>query len=558
MLINLSIHHLAVVEHLELIFKNGMSVLTGETGAGKSILMDALGLTLGERADSGIVRHHCHEAEVSAIYDIAELPLVLNWLKEHALDAEEECIIRRTLTEEGRSRAYINGKSVPLNQLRDLGEQLVNIHGQHQHQSLLKSEHQRLLLDEYANHPDLLIDVKRAYSNLQQLRKEFKELSALQGHHDKLALLQYQIQEIDELSLSENELEQLEDEHKQLAHADQWRSVCELALNSLKTESNSEKSDALSELYFAEQQLSSLKSQTSQLNSCHELLNNAIIQLQEAINELENFTENLNLDPERLHWVETRLSQIHALARKHRIQPEQILNHRAALEADASQLIHLQENLSNLTQKLQFAESAYQQFAQKLSASRQKAALQLEKLIVKSLQTLEMPNGRFKIEFSKKANEQLNSISANGMDDIEFLVSTNPGLPLQPLRKVASGGEMSRISLAIQVITVQKMTIPTLIFDEVDAGISGKTAETVGKLLKKLSKDAQVICITHLPQIAAEGDHHFKVEKLQSKEHTTTKIYPLDKAERVQELARMIGGTKITQHALLHAEELLG
>lgn len=550
MLTHLSVQHLAVVEQLALNIHPGMTVLTGETGAGKSILIDALQLALGGRAESGIVRHNCTHAEISAIFELSNLPAVFEWLKEHALEAEGECIIRRTLTEDGRSRAYINGRVVPISQLRDLGEQLVNIHGQHQHQALLKPEHQRNLLDAYATHEDLLKTVKEHYALYQTLLKEYQTLQNLQGQNDKLTLLQYQIQEIDELNLAVDELPRLEAEHKHLAHAEQWLLTCETALSALKNDANQ---DATTLLYQSLNQVSILKTESTALTTAHELLNTAYIQLTEAIVELENFKETLSSDPTRLMEIESRLSQIHALARKHRIQPEAILDHKKTLAVETEKLEHIHTHLETITQKLAEAEKAYQNAAEKLSSSRQKAASLLEKQLTQSIQTLEMPNGHCKITLLQ--NKTI--FSAHGIDEIEFLVSTNPGLALQPLRKIASGGELSRISLAIQVITNQKHSTPTLIFDEVDAGISGKTAETVGKLLRQLSKDAQVLCITHLPQIAVQGHHHFNVLKKQTKDSTTTSIVPLGSQERIQELARMLGGAVITERTLAHAEEML-
>lgn len=553
MLTHLSIHQLAVVEHLELSFKAGMSVLTGETGAGKSILIDALGLTLGERADNGIVRHGATQAEVSAIYDLSTLPKLSAWLVEQQLDAEGDCIIRRVITQEGRSRAYINGKSVPLNQLRQLGEQLVDIHGQHQHQSLLRPDHQRLLLDEYAEHSDLTTQVRKDYLNLQRLRKEQLELLQHQGQSDKLALLNYQIQEIDELNLQDNELIALNDEHKQLAHAEQWLSICDTVISQLKDDSGE---GAFSALYHGITQIATLKNHAPKLTTCYDLLNNALIQLEEAFTELQDFKDTLTSDPNRLATIDQRLSQIHALARKHRIPVEQILEYRTTLATNATQLNSIQTRLEEISGKIKEAEDCYLRSAARLSSSRQTHAAQIEKLITKSLPTLEIPNGQFKIAFSNPAADNP-TFSAYGFDEIEFLVCTNPGLPLQPLRKIASGGELSRISLSIQVMTAQKMTTPTLIFDEVDVGISGKTAETVGKLLKTLSLSTQVLCVTHLPQIAAQGHQHYKVEKNQTKENTTTHISLLDASDRIQEIARMLGGARITQHALAHASEML-
>lgn len=606
MLTHLSIQQLAVVEHLELSFKQGMTVLTGETGAGKSILIDALGLTLGERADSHLVREGSETAEVSSFFDVNPLPEVIAWLKENQFIEDnneteddqnninnnknkdnnkktdintainkknnkdsknklEDCIVRRVITQDGRSRAYINGKTAPLNLLRELGERLVNIHGQHQHQSLLKPEYQRLLLDEFANHPELIRITRQNYQELMRLRKEQAQLLENQGQQDKLALLQYQIQEIEELNLKENEVQNLEAEHKQLAHAEQWLQMVELALANIQSESgdsggsygtSGSNQDAASLVYHSLHSLTDLKKQTpatSPIAACCEMLNNALIQLKEASLELENFKEGLEADPNRLNEIDQRLSQIHALARKHRIQPEQILEHATELCNQAKKLSSLQTALSEISAKLEKSEQEYLIAAKQLSENRKILALQLEEKINQSIQSLEMPKGRFKISFS-----ELQHYSANGLDEIEFLVSTNPGLPLQPLRKIASGGELSRISLSIQVITAQKMTTPTLIFDEVDVGISGKTAETVGKLLRKLGDSAQVLCVTHLAQVAAQGHQHYLVAKNQTENSTTTSIVALDKSQKIQEIARMLGGAAITKHALAHAEEMLG
>jgi DNA repair protein RecN (Recombination protein N) len=551
MLAHISIQDLAVVEALELEFKPGLTVLTGETGAGKSILIDALSLTLGERADSRIIRPNCPYAEISATYDLSTLPLVLTWLKEEGLDSEEkECIIRRVLSKDGRSRAYINGHLVPLTQIKELGERLLNIHGQHQHQSLLKSEYQRLLLDEYANHAELSHAVKTNYLTLQHLCNEYKEILAQQKQADKLALLQ------------QDELLTLETTHKELTHAEQWRALAETALTNLKNESGQ---DVFSVLHASMNQVNHLKTHTQKLHNCAELINNALIQLEEATSDLQNFKETLQLDPNQLANIEARLTQIYNLARKHRVQAQSLLEHQQLLIEEATRLSTIQTTLETLQKQLNEAGDVYMRSAILLSKSRQKAALQLEKLITKSLHHLEMPNGRFKIECTSIPfgsptaldNITQHTMSAYGLDQIEFLVSTNPGHPLQPLRKIASGGELSRISLAIQVITAQKMTTPTLVFDEVDAGISGKTAETVGKLLKKLSKEAQVLCVTHLPQIAALGHQHYKVEKNQTQENTTTQIYALENTERILEIARMLGGANISQQAVTYAKEML-
>jgi len=551
MLMHLTIRDFAVVESLQLDFSQGMTVMTGETGAGKSILIDALQLVLGERSDASVIRHEATFAEISAHYDISTLKVASDWLIANDLNTEDDCIIRRVINKDGRSKAYINGRAVPLSQLRDLGWYLVDIHGQHQHQLLLKPEHQRTLLDCFADHEPLITAVSTVFQTVQRLKKEETILLQQQGHLDKLALLQYQTRELEELNLADDELAKLAIEQKELAHAEHWQALCQQAIQYLKSDDNQ---DVLSLLYQGKIPLEQLKAHTPKLNACHELFSNALIQLEEALAELEQFSETISLDPNRLKSVEDRLGAIHDIARKHRIQPENIIDYKNTLNHDINQLLACQTNLDNIGAAIQNSENAYKVAAEQLSDSRKKAALSLEKLITSTLQTLEMPKARFKIEFTSK---NMSNLSAAGMDDIEYLVSTNPGLDLQPLRKIASGGELSRISLAIQVIMAKKMTTPTLIFDEVDAGISGKTAETVGKLLRKLANEVQVLCVTHLPQIAALGHQHYQVTKNQTDFSTSTDIKPLNEAARVEELARMIGGSAITPHALLHAKALL-
>lgn len=564
MLTHLSIRHLAVVEQLELSFQSGMTVLTGETGAGKSILIDALGLTLGERADSQQVRANCTQAEITAIYEIQGLSSVIEWLSEQGLLLEQQtdCIIRRCITPEGRSRAYINGSAVPLNQLRELGERLVNIHSQHQHHALLKSDFQRALLDEYGNHQSLCSSVRKAYQELQTLQKTQKGLLQLQGQQDKLALLQYQIQELEDLNLNPEELPQLEQEHRKLTHAEEWARQSNELLSALyqdaTTDSSSKETGNLrSTLHQVVQGVAHLKKDSKNeipvLDTCYELLSTALIHIDEASNELNQFKESLTPDPERLSLIETRLTQIHDLSRKHRIPTEQLAEHLAHLKMEASQLTEAQHALNEIDTKIEHAEKQYRKLATELTAARQATCPPLEKLIKEKMILLEMPKGQFQIQITPRSD----GLSAEGMDIIEFLVSTNPGLPLQPLRKIASGGELSRLSLAIQVITAEKMTTPTLIFDEVDVGISGKTAETVGQLLRQLSRQAQILCVTHLPQVAAQGQHHLKVEKQQTDNMTGTLVRKLTEPDRVQEIARILGGAKITQNTLAHAREML-
>lgn len=549
MLNYLSIRHLAVIEQCEIEFKSGLSVLTGETGAGKSILLDALGLVLGERAHNSIIRDGCEEAEVSALFDLSQHPTVLAWLKAHDLEADNECIVRRCITSEGRSRAYLNGRAVPLAQCRELAEQLISIHGQHRHQGLLKKEHQRQLVDEFAHHADLITQVSELYSLYQQKLNELENVKAKTQSQAELELLSYQLHELRDLDVKPNEIETLEAEHKKLTHAKEWIELCFNTSQQLKNESSS---DVLSTLHQSIQNLEQLRKHTNELDPCCDLMINARIQLEEAVTQLEDYHEKLYCDPKRLLEVEQRLDILHRMARKHQVSLGTLAEHTTQLEAELLTLTNADQHLTELERELKVAKQQYECSATKLSKSRRRAAKTLELKICEILHKLELPKARFEVDFTAKKQ-----FSSSGLDEIDFMVSLNPGLALQPLRKIASGGELSRISLAIQVITAQKMVIPTLIFDEVDAGIGGKTAATVGELLKQLAQQAQILCVTHSPQIMAQANTHFKISKKQTQSHTTTQVKRLDSEEKIQELARMIGGAKLTESALHHAKEML-
>lgn len=555
MLTHLVIHRLAVLEHLELSFKPGMSVFTGETGAGKSILIDALGLTLGERAESSLIRPGHTSAEVSAFYDIERLPHVQQFLTDHGLSSpgQPECIIRRTLTDEGRSRAYINGHAVPVQQLRELGEHLITLHSQHQHHALLKPSYQVALLDAYANHPELIKRVQSEYQQLQAAEKEYQQLLGLQTQTEKLALLEYQLQELEELKLSPNEFRTLEIEHKQLNHAERWALECDAILEATAQDSQNDHRPSI--LVGLQQNIAKLKAlslEAPHLKNCFELFNSAAIALEEGISELSTLKESISSDPERLAWVDARIGQIFNLARKHRVNPESLLEHQETIAEEALKLKHLEASLQGIDEKLQTIKKRYRKEAKALSESRKIAANTLIQKILERIRHLDMLHGQFDIHLQHTEN-----FSSIGSDDIEFMVSLNPGHPLQPLRKIASGGELSRISLAIQVITAEQMTIPTLIFDEVDVGVSGKTAEIVGKLLRALGERTQVLCVTHLPQVAAQGHHHYKVAKLQTDQSTTTHIEKLKDSDKVSEVARLLGGINITKNTLKYAKEML-
>lgn len=593
MLKQLVIQNLAIVDSLEINFSEGMSALTGETGAGKSILIDALSLALGGRADASLVRPSAQTASIAAVFAIEskiakakKQNSILTFLKERSLSNEDDenlCILRRVVSNDGRSKAYVNGHPVTAAELKELGEYLLSIHSQHQHQALLKPDYQRTLVDNFAQNSVLLEETETAHRLLENLKKEKEVLLSLQGNQDKLALLEYQVQEFSDLALKDNELKTLEEEHRKLSHAEQWLFTTsqiqgflvpgdqleDSAIDNSNFEARSggnfgktefgkadygkaEYGNAESALNQAIHLLATIKQHFPNLNTCYEMLNNGLIQIQEAAGEIASFRESLEIDPQRLGKIDARLSRIHALARKHKINPEQIISHCESLTKDVQQLKNAQSALQEIDENISMATSGYLICAEKLSASRKAACQVLVQAITKSMQTLEMKNGRFEIQINSKTH-----YTAQGIDDIEFMVTTNPGHPPQPLRKIASGGEMSRISLAISVITAQKITLPTLIFDEVDVGISGKTAEIVGNLVRDLGKHAQVLCVTHLAQVAAKAHHHFKVEKQQTKESTRTMIVELDAKQRIQEIARLLGGITITENTLAHAKEML-
>lgn len=553
MLTQLTIKNLAIVEHLELNFAQGMHAITGETGAGKSIIIDALSLALGERASPDQIRANQTQAEVTACFDLQKLPMVQQILHAQELP-DEECVIRRIISSDGRSRAYINGQSVAAQQLKSLAPYLVQIHSQHQHHALLDSYFQRELLDEYAKHPDLLKAVASLHAQWELINRRIQELADIQEQESKLDLLNYQLQELETLNILPDELTQLDQQHNKLAKGQELLQISQRVASVLADTAQSDTPNVLQHLRLANTQIVALQKVAPELAAIHELLKQAIINVEEAACGLEIFNSKIDLDPSQLVNIENRLSAIHTLARKLKVTPALLHEHYAELCAQRLHLTTATEQLQALQQELQIIEQSYQQAARVLSLSRSAAAEHLTKAVMAKLKTLEMPNTVFAImsEVNKNPNP-----SAYGNENIHFMIAANPGQPMGLIKKIASGGELSRISLAIQAITAQQTAIPTLILDEVDVGISGKTAAIVGALIRTLGANAQILCITHLPQVAAQGHHHFKVEKLQTKDQTTTKITPLSESARVQELARLMGGTAVTPEALAHAQKLL-
>lgn len=555
MLQHIHIRHFAIVDELALDLQNGMTVLTGETGAGKSILLDALGLALGDRAESGTIRANAERAEVSTEFDISTLPAVQAWLNEHELDDDGQCLIRRTVSKDGRSKGYINGRAVPMHSLRELGEQLVDIHGQHAHQSLLRRDVQRQALDAYASshdkkHAKLLTDTAQNFQHWQQLSNELAQLQASREQRDdRLELLQYQVEELRLLGLAADELAGLETEHTRLANLNQLREGGEGILAGLSNEQAGSIVDGLDHLSA---ELTQLQSTDPALSNASEALQGAAIQARDAASELRDYLDGLSLDPERLQAIDERLALIHELARKHHLRPAELPALLEELESELAALENASVQLDEVATALTQAEKDYRSNADKLSASRKRAAKKLGKAVTDNLHQLGMPHGIFEITL-----EPQESLSATGLERAEFCVTTNPGQPIQPMAKVASGGELARISLAIQVIAAGSGNIPTLIFDEVDVGIGGGIAEVVGRLLRNLSEKRQVLCVTHQPQVASLAHQHLYVSKAANKEKTVTDVSPISEQARVDEIARMLGGLEITEQTLSHAREMV-
>ncbi|GAB6389016.1 DNA repair protein RecN [Stutzerimonas marianensis] len=552
MLVHLSVHNYAIVEHLDLELKRGMSVISGETGAGKSIMLDALGLTLGDRADSSIVRIGADKADILASFDLDDIPDARAWLAERDLDNDGPCILRRVITAEGRSRGYINGTPCPQGDLKALGELLIDIHSQHEHQSLLKLDTHRRLLDEYSGSQELARQVQLAAQRWRQTRQTLERLSdSSDEQRARHQLLSYQLEELETLALGEDELEQLEQEHKNLANAEHLLGACRQVLDLC---SESDAGNVLSALTASLNRLTAFQNQPGALGEAVNLLSSAQIQVEEAVGELNRFLDHFDSDPQRQQWLEERLDSIYTLARKHRVQPADLPALQQRLLEELESLNADDDALEQLTEELTAYARHYREKAEALSLVRQEAAETLGRAVESEIQRLGMPGGRFSVTLKPTAE---GDPVPHGLEQVEFLVSANPGQPLRPLAKVASGGELSRISLAIQVITAQTSRIPTLVFDEVDVGIGGPTAEVVGQLLRRLGERGQVLTVTHLPQVAAQGHHHLFVHKARGQDETHTAVAALDGSERVEEIARMLGGVDLTEQAMAHARQMI-
>ncbi|AEF99807.1 DNA repair protein RecN [Methylomonas methanica] len=552
MLLNLNIIDLAVVDALDLDLDSGMSVLTGETGAGKSILLTALGLALGDRADSGYVRPNSKRAEVNLEFDLSKAPLVKSWLEDQELDDDGHCLVRRTISEDGRSKAYINNRPVNLQTLQALSRQLVEIHGQHAHLTLLDKDEQRLLLDGFAQNQALLDAVNDCYQNWKQSHKTLQQLlKAGSDQAEREELLRYQLEELQQLDLDNFDYPAVAEEHNKLANLGKILGVGQQQLDILYDNDQQSVAQMLGHCIHA---ISELTEYAGELNAIVELLNEAEIQVGEASQQLRRFLENQEADPQQLVWLENQIGIVQNLSRKHKTAPEELPQLAAQLASELDNISHSSERIESLTLDCENLLKQYRQLAAELSASRKTAAAELQQRISETIKELGMPHGEFLVNI---ATDEAGEPQRNGLDGIEFLVSTNPGLPAKPLAKVASGGELSRISLAIQVTTSTDKTTPTMIFDEVDSGIGGGIAEIVGQKLRRLSQNRQVLCVTHLPQVASQAHQHLFVAKNQKAAVTSSTVRRLSDEERVTEVARMLGGVTITENTLAHAREML-
>ena len=554
MLTQLTINNFAIVRQLEIELAKGMSVITGETGAGKSIAIDALGLCLGQRIEISMVREGQERAEICATFFIEPTNPAYQWLQEQELqdpDNPSDCILRRVINADGRSKAFINSTPVSASQLKEIGQYLIHINGQHASQLLLKNDYQLQLVDTFAHHNDLLAQMRedyRVWKNLQTQVKNFQQKVA--ENEAKKQLLQYQVEELDEFALRPNEYLELEEDQRRLSNSEQLTQLSQSALQ-LLSENETVSIDSM--LYRATQYIDELSELDPRYVSVQSMLNDALIQVQEATSEVQHLASHIEQDPMLLQEIEQRLGQALQLARKHNVKPEELVEWHQKLKAELTALLDCSESEERLILEEKAAFEKMKNTAKQLHESRSQAAEKLAQQVTHSIKGLAMENAEFFIE----VNSDLTKVASNGADNIVFTLRSNLGQQAQPLAKVASGGELSRISLAIQVLTSDQSEIPTLIFDEVDVGISGKTASVVGKLLRQLGDKCQVLCVTHLPQVACHGHHQFNVEKFTVDDKTETKMTALSQEERVPALARLLGGSEITDLALANAQEML-
>jgi DNA repair protein RecN (Recombination protein N) len=551
MLTHLQIRDFAIIDLIELEVRAGLTVLTGETGAGKSIVVDALALLAGGKGGAEVVRAGTERAELSATFDIRKSPAELReLLAEQSVEAGDELTVRRVIAGDGRSRGYLNGVSVPLTLLRDVGALIVDIHGQHEFQSLTRTAAQRELLDDFGKHLDLAANVRESHKVWVALVNRAVELEGKAKDRDsRIEMLRFQVNELKALDLKEGEVPQLSEERTR--HSNRGR-LAEAAQQAVALLYDSDAGNAHATASRALAGIKTLSSVDPRLAKVVPILDEATIQIREAARELSRYLETLDIDPARQEEVERRLAAIEELSRKHRVSANELVGRAVQLENELTELDSADNNLNALRKQQAEALDGYRKLATQLSLARQAAARALSKDITARMQTLGMAGGRFLIDVSQPGAEP----SVNGLDTIEFRVTANPGQPLRPLAKVASGGELARLSLAVQVACSAKDS-RCMVFDEVDSGVGGAVAEIVGRELKALGFSGQTLCVTHLPQVAAQGHHQLRVSKLTDGKTTRTSISELTMDERAEEIARMLGGTEITSKAREHAREML-
>jgi DNA repair protein RecN (Recombination protein N) len=555
MLTHLTINNYMLIEHLDLQLQKGMTAITGETGTGKSVLLGALSLALGEKADGDKVRLGCDRSDITATFSMDDLADARQWLIEHDLSHADDCLLRRVITKEGRSRAFINSQPVPLQQIRALSELLIDIHSQHAHQSLLSKNSHQKLLDEYCQQLNLGATVAKEYKHWQGLNSQFIKLrDNADEMNARFQLLRYQVDELDKLDIDSAELQLLEQQQQTLANAESIINKSQ-QLSTLCDGDGIDTNNSIRELLSqAMGILQSIRPQTDTFTNINELFNNALINVDEAHNSLQHEIQGVEIDPDRLQLVESRLTSIYDISRKHNVAPTEIASKHTELSSELSSLSGGDDALAELEQQTKKAREQFIASAKSLSKKRQLSAKQLTNSINTQLQTLAMGGANFLVAVT----QQLEKPSSNGIDDIEFLISTNPGQPHKPLSKVVSGGELSRISLAIQVATAQTSQAATLVFDEVDVGIGGDTANIVGELLNQLGSNCQVLCITHLAQVASKANYHWQVSKDTQKNSAATHIVELDNNHKIEEIARMISGNSLSEESIAHAKLMMG
>ncbi|HUH55845.1 MAG TPA: DNA repair protein RecN [Rhodanobacter sp.] len=551
MLTSLYVRQFAVVEKAEIAFGPGLTVVSGETGAGKSLLVDALMLLAGARADSGMVRAGSDRAELAAEFDLSSLPQAREWLQREELDEDGACQLRRVLRAEGSSRAWINGRPANARQLGEIAELLVEIHGQHEHQALLSRNHQMALLDAYAGHDALLAQVRDGATQWRELGARVRRLSGGEDRDHRIELLRHEIGELEKWALPAAALADLETSHKRLANAGRLAEGASGVVDLLDGEGEFALRRALGR---AQVELGKLATLDERLTPLLELLDNAEIQLGEAVDELGRYAQDVDLDPDRYAEVDTHIARLHELSRKHRLPVAELHDKLAEMQAELTELEGAGDALDKLDTQRRQLQREYTEAAEQLSRARADAAMRLGQEVGSLMGELGMAGGVLRIEL-----EPVTSVDPDplGQERCELLVSANPGQPPRPLRKVASGGELARISLAIEVATLGNDAIGTMVFDEVDSGIGGAVAEVVGQKLRALGMQRQVLCVTHLPQVAAQGHAHLRVSKRSEGDSTYTHIETLDAAGRRDELARMLGGVEITRETRAHAKQML-